>query len=416
MPKMYCGALLICGLLVGQVSIAQAKGLEEILQDKGVITAEEYREATKTSDLAYYKNGLIVESRDGNYKAKVGGYAQIIYRNTDVDDNAKSNKSDFDIRRFKLQLKGHVVNPRIGYKFQGEMASGFKTEDAYVNYRFSPALTVQIGQYKPPQARQELTSASKQLFPDRSLANDTFNLGRDQGLQVSGHFLQKKLEYRIGVFNGNGPNAKNPDNNNMYTGRIDINPLGAFALDESGLSAGKLRLNLGTSFSFNTISGDDVGNGFDKDNDALDKALNLDVMDKATFSANYGKEMELLVLTANIDFTWAGFTFAGEYYTMNADPDLGQDWNADGYYLQAGYQVLPQTLELGLRYAAIESDRRTATRLVSAEFEKSETQIGVNYYLSKHAAKLQADVTFVEDELQAYADDRIIRLQVQFYY
>lgn len=408
-------ALLLMACLV---TGAEARTLEEILKDKGVITAEDYAEASKTSNLAYYKpgKGMTMQTADGNYKAHIGGYAQLIYRFTDYDDSAKSNKSDFDIRRFKIQLKGNLVSKQFIYKFQGDVSSGFRTEDVYLGYLYNQHLKLHVGQFKPAQARQELTSAAKQLFPERSLANDYFNLGRDQGLQLSGSCLSKVIEYRLGVNNGNGPNTSNPDDNHMWTGRLDVNPLGAFKRDETGFAVKKPLLNLGSSFSFNTVSGDDVGGDFNKDNDVLDKALNLDGLDKATFTANYGDEMEVLVLTANAHFKWSVLTLAGEYYTMNADPDKGEDWDADGYYLQAGYQVLPDTLEVGVRYSAVDSDTATATKLVSAEFDKTETQLGVNYYFKKHLAKLQADLTFVNDDLKTNGDDTVFRLQAQFYY
>ncbi|ORJ60452.1 hypothetical protein B5V00_07755 [Geothermobacter hydrogeniphilus] len=408
-------AVLLMGCLT---PAARARTLEDILKDKGVITAEDYAEATRNPALAYYQpgKGMTIETADGNYKAQIGGYAQLIYRYSDYDDSARNNKSDFDIRRFKIQLKGHLVNRKFGYKFQGEMAGGFKTEDAYLNYKFGAPLVLQGGQFKPPQARQELTSASRQLFPDRSLANDTFNFGRDQGIQIAGSFKHKLLQYRVGVFNGNGPNISNPDNHLMYNGRIDINPLGSFKMNEAGFPPQKALLNLGASFSYNTVTGDDVGSNFDKDNDVLDKALNLDAMTKAEFTTAYGKDLKVQVMTANINYKWSALTMAGEYYAMNADPEIGEDWDADGYYLQAGYQVLPQTLEVGVRYAAIDSDSKTATRQVSAEFDKSETQVGVNYYFNKHLAKLQTDLTFVQDDLKNNGDDVVFRMQAQFYY
>ncbi len=107
----------------------------------------------------------------------------------------------------------------------------------------------------------------------------------------------------------------------------------------------------------------------------------------------------------------AGGSFAAEYYDLNADPDQGGDLDAAGYYVQAGYQVLPKTLELAVRYSEIESADANTT----VPFDRSETQFGVNYYFKKHAAKLQADYTMVEADLNADKDDDIIRLQAQIY-
>ncbi len=396
------------------VSTAQAKSIEEILKEKGVITAEEYVEATQKNDLAYYRpgKGLTVETADGNYRVRIGGYAQLLYTFTDFDSQADNDKSNFSIRRFKLQLQGNLVSKNLGYKFQADMKTGFTTEDAFMNYKFGAPLTLQLGQYKPPQARQELTSASRQLFPERSLANDTFNLGRDLGVQAAGSFAGKLVGYRVGLFNGNGPNTSNPDNHHMFAGRIDINPLGEYKLDEAGWPSARPLVNLGASAAWEKITAADVGSSFNRDNDVLDVALGLDKLSAANFTAAYGDDLSWLLWTANLNATWLGATFASEYYHLNADPDQGDDWNADGYYVQAGYQMIPETLELGVRYAAVESTDANA----SAKFDKSQIQGGVNYYFAKHNAKLQADFTKVNDDLVKNNDDNIVRLQAQFYY
>jgi len=403
-------ALLLLGWMTGP---AQARTLEEILKDKGVITAEDYAEANKSGQVAYTPGkGLTASSADGTSKMHIGGYAQLIYRYTDFDAPGKDPKSDFDIRRFKLVVDGNVFSKNFGYRLQGDVSSGWRTEDVYIKYTFAPVLTLQGGQYKPPQARQELTGAGKQLFPERSLANDTFNLGRDQGIQAAGSFADKLVEYRLGLFNGNGPNTSNPDDNHMVAGRIDINPLGAYAMDEAGWPVEKPLINLGASFAWEKVTGADVGGNFNTDNDVLDVALGLDAFDAASFAAAYGDDLTWLLWTANLNATWLGATFAAEYYALNADPQLGSDWDADGYYVQAGYQVIPNKLELGVRYAAIESTEANA----SAKFDKSETQFGANYYFAKHGLKLQSDITLVSDDLAANRDDTVFRLQAQFYY
>lgn len=409
------GMILCCLLAVlgGMLTAAQARTLEEILKDKGVITAEDYAEASK-SGLGRYTpgKGLTATSGDGNSSLTLGGYAQLLYRFTNFDNQATDNRSDFDIRRFKLQLKGHLLSKQFGYKFQGEMAGGFKTEDAYLNYKFGAPLTLQLGQFKPPQARQELTSASRQLFPDRSLANDTFNLGRDQGLQAAGSFADQLVQYRLGIFNGNGPIAKNPDNRHMLAGRLDLNPLGVMKLDEAGWSSDKLLINLGGSFARNKVGPNDVGNAFNPDSDVMDVALDLDALTAADFKASYGNDLTWLLWTANLNARWRRVTFAAEYYQLNAAPDQGADWNVDGYYAQVGCQLIPQRLELAVRRAAVESTDSNA----SAQFDKAETQFGVNYYFDRHNLKLQSDITLVENDLNNDRDATVFRLQAQFFY
>jgi phosphate-selective porin len=402
--------LAAAGLTAGP---AQAKGLEDILKEKGVITAEEYAEANKAR-LVYYTpaKGLTAASADGKSSLNLGGYAQLLYRYTDFDDSARDSRSEFDIRRFKLVVKGTLLSPKFGYRIQGDVSNGWRTEDVFINYKFAEPLTVQLGQFKPPQARQELSSAAQQLFPERSLANDTFNLGRDRGLQAAGSFANRLVDYRLGLFNGNGPNSGNPDDNHMLAGRVDLNPWGAYRMDEAGWPSDKPLVSIGSSFAWEKVTTNDVGGGFNTDNDVMDVALNLDGLNATTFPTAYGKDLTWLLWTANLNATWLGATFAGEYYSLNADPNLGSEWDADGYYLQAGYQVIPRKLELAVRYSAIESTDTNA----SARFDKNETQFGVNYYFFKHDLKLQSDVTLVSDDSVANRDDTIVRLQAQFLY
>jgi len=144
----------------------------------------------------------------------------------------------------------------------------------------------------------------------------------------------------------------------------------------------------------------------------MDVALALDALDATGFNTAYGNDLTWLLWTANLNAAWMGATLAGEYYALNADPSLGSDWDADGYYVQVGYQVIPRTLELAARYSAVESTDANA----SAKFDKAETQFGVNYYFDKHNLKLQTDYTMVEDDLVDNNDDNIFRLQGQFYF
>jgi phosphate-selective porin len=407
----------LCGVMVTSLTLAagnvQARILEDILKDKGVITAEDYAEAKK-STLVEYKpgKGLTATSSDGTSRLHIGGYAQLLYRFTKTDDPAKDNIADFNNRRFKLVVDGNVFSKNFGYKLQGDVSNGFRSEDVYINYKVAAPFIVQVGQFKPPQARQELTGAGKQLFPERSLANDTFNLGRDQGLQVSGSLADKLVDYRIGLFNGNGPNVANPDDNTMVAARIDINPLGSYKMDEAGWTSNKPLLNIGASVAREKVSGGDAGTKFSTDNDVMDVALELDKLTAATFTSTYGDDLTWQLWTANANATWLGVTLAGEYYHLNANPQLGADWHAYGYYLQAGYQLIPKTLELALRYSTVESTDANA----SAKFDKVQKQFGVNYYFAQHNLKLQSDVTLVNDDLSVNKDDTIVRVQAQFYY
>jgi phosphate-selective porin len=385
----------------------QAKSLEEILREKGVITEEDYKEAVKNNDMAFYKpgRGITVETRDGKFSANVGGRMQVRYTYTDFDDSAVDDSSSFFIQRMKVWLQGNAFHKDLTYRFQHDFRSG-NLEDAYIGYKFAEPFKLTIGQMKPAQARQELNPSSKSLFVERSLANDTFNVGRDLGVQATGSFAEHLVEYRIGGFNGNGPNRNNGGDDHMVALRLDINPLGEVEMDESSFGDENLLLNIGGSFissNFVSAAADDVNN----DNEVWEQVLGDP--DDVLFAATFGDELEYELYTVNLHSRWRGATFGAEYYFLDAEPDEGGDFDADGYYIQGGYMIIPNTLELAARYSAIESDDGDAPEL----FDEQQYQLGVNYYLAKHNAKLQADFTHINDDENDDADDNIFRLQAQ---
>ena len=102
---------LMATAMFGICSNVHAKTLEEILKDKGVITEEDYKEASKKNDLAYYKpgKGITVETADGNYTAHVGGRLQARYENIDAD-SSDTTESNFLVRRMKFWLQGNVFS------------------------------------------------------------------------------------------------------------------------------------------------------------------------------------------------------------------------------------------------------------------------------------------------------------------
>ena len=73
------------------------------------------------------------------------------------------------------------------------------------------------GQFKVPSFLQQLTSSGNQSFVDRSIVSDEFARGRDTGFAVQGVLFSNKLEYRAGIFNGNGLTRTINDNASFQT-------------------------------------------------------------------------------------------------------------------------------------------------------------------------------------------------------
>jgi phosphate-selective porin OprO and OprP len=384
----------------------EAKTLEEILKEKGIITEEDYKETTKKRDLAHYQpgRGLTVESRDGNFKAHLGGRAQVRYTYTDFDDSALEDSSDFNIQRMRVALRGNLFTKNLYYLWQNDFggSGGSSTlKDAVLGYKFADEFSLQAGQFKAPTSRQQLTSSGSQMFVDRSLADETFNIGRDRGVMALGFFGNNLVEYMAGVFNGNGENRSNREDEHLWALRLDFNPLGKFPMDEPSWSEKSPLLNIGASFASQTVVAADVGN---VNNRLLTRAVIL-----TDLGLTPGTTADIWTATGNIHFKWMGLSAAAEYYYANIDPDAFSDWSSDGYYVQLGYQIVPNTFEFAARYSAIDSTDSQAL----TQYDQNEWQVAASYYFKKHLAKIQADYTSRQDDLRPNRDDNIVRLQAQ---
>lgn len=231
------GAVLALGLLWANVALAQGKSIAEeildVLQANGQITEQQYADllgkaraeqvakspqvradqpAPSGVKMGYRPGqGFHFESADGQHTLSLGGRVQTRWSYTDRDGRAAGNadESEFRLRSARLWWQGHAFGPRLSYFLQTEVIDGGVTLlDYQFRYQYLPALGIQLGQFKPGQARQELLPIGVLQFTDRSLANDFFNVGRDRGIEVFGTMADKLLHYRLGVFNGNGLNQR----------------------------------------------------------------------------------------------------------------------------------------------------------------------------------------------------------------
>jgi hypothetical protein len=71
-------------------------------------------------------------------------------------------------------------------------------------------------------------------------------------------------------------------------------------------------------------------------------------------------------------------------------PLAGRDIHSRGFHAQAGYMVVPRTIEVALRLARIDGDTRVDDSGVR------EWRGGVDYYWRSHSLKLQVDAGQVE--------------------
>ena len=239
---------------------------------KGIILALMALTAVSTS--AQKKQTIELPSWLSN--VKLSGYGMIQYQYSG-QKNAESNS--FNIRMGRIALEGRIADDfywKTQIQFNGNtsnLGSSPRMVDLFAEWQKYEYFKVKIGQFKNPftfenpmhPIDQGFMGYSQNVsklagFSDR--AGEHASNGRDIGLQLQGDFLKNAsgrnlLHYQIGVFNGQGINTKDVDNQKNVIGGVWVMPvsgmrIGAFGWTGSYARKGEwteiVRVPFGTNF------------------------------------------------------------------------------------------------------------------------------------------------------------------------
>ena len=414
--------ILLAGVLAVALAAqsAGAKTLEEVLKEKGVITEADYndimKDKPKTKPFTYkLGQGFTLTSDDEKYQIALSGQMQFRYTFTDKGGDNTSNISDWRIRRAKTNFNGYVFTKDLTFKMNYNWAnlntSSTVVEELFANYRVIDELQFRVGQDKVQYARQWITPSSANQFVETSFVTDAFKPGYDIGLGVNGSALKGLLTYAGQWMGGKGQNTTSSTNDNSYTLRFAVNPLGDMKYSEADLDMSpKPLVSIGSSFYANTLKSTyKAASGTTAASSALD-SNNLNYANATTgwFGLFYAKQgaltpsqnFNISSFETDMAFKWQGLSLQAEYFWGQA---VGQSAAspsviAKGFYAQAGYFVLPKTVELAMRYAWMDYNHSVRDSL------KSEIQWAASWYVNGHNLKIQSD--FTKSYLQNYVDAR----------
>ena len=239
---------------------------------KGIILA--LMALTTVSASAQKKQTIELPSWLSN--VKLSGYGMIQYQYSG-QKNAESNS--FNIRMGRIALEGRIADDfywKTQIQFNGNtsnLGSSPRMVDLFAEWQKFEYFKVKIGQFKNPftfenpmhPIDQGFMGYSQNVsklagFSDR--AGEHASNGRDIGLQLQGDFLKNAngrnlLHYQIGVFNGQGTNTKDVDNQKNVIGGVWVMPvsgmrIGAFGWTGSYARKGEwteiVRVPFGTNF------------------------------------------------------------------------------------------------------------------------------------------------------------------------
>jgi len=399
---------------------AGAKTLEDVLKEKGVITEEDYKEVTKVKPFDYkLGKGFTFTTPEEKFQLTLGGRMQFRYTFNDFD--TKQDTSQWDAKRIRLIAQGYAYTKDLTYTLEFDprayaTAANKGLINAWMNYKLINEAQLMVGQFKSPWSRQELISDGSLQFVDRSIAVDAFKASYEIGAMLNGKIADGLAYYYAGVFNGAGQTSTRSSNDNLFVARAVVNPLGDFPNSEADIEMSpKPLLSIGANYFRNTVNKTAAATatttGLDVPNAnyaASGGWLFKGTVNSAAFAAVNDK-LDIDSYGADLAFKWMGISLQGEYLLAQAENQRsGGLLRAQGYYAQAGYMVLPKTLEVAFRYSYLDPNRDKVNDILTE-------QIGaVSYYFNKHNLKLQGDVANIHTQTSTKpTNDMQYRLQAQ---
>ena len=333
----------------------------------------------------------------------IGGLLQAQADFLDKGDRRFASENDrFYLRRARISLTGKFKEDfdfRVEADFAGTLGESTSMRaqltDAFVNWTHFDFASVRVGQFKSPFGYEQLVSDPKLLTIERSLANDRLTLGRQIGAQVFGDFFEKRLSYSTGVFNGTGVNTSGNDNDAfLWAGRVSGAPwqgkvlgqasrwnvgVDGFATKDKGLTSTPAVTDFGFDSTPTTAAADNVFTG-----------------------QRVGGGIDTQVQVGPFDF-WA------EYLRAKFEQSLGRDSDAEGWYVQGAYFVVPKRVQALLKFDTFDPNSDIGGNSTDT------WTFGVNYYIKGDDLKIQLNYLLSDIPGTFEQQDKIlVRLQAVF--
>ena len=397
--------IMVAGLLAVALACqsANAKTLEDVLKEKGVITEADYndimKDKPKTPPVSYkLGQGMTFTSPDEKFQLAISGQLQFRYTFFDNDGIGIVNRSEWRIRRLKTNFNGYAFTKDLTWKMNLNWANLLNNgngstviEDTFLNYRIIDEVQLRVGQDKIQYGRNWITPSSQNEFVETAFVTDAFKPGYDIGLGINGSVQKGLLTYAAQWAGGKGQNTVSNTNNNAYNLRLAVNPLGDMKYSEADIEMSpKPLLSVGSSYYHNTLK-KATATTFETNNNNYASATGWLGRNVGQFGPT--ANVNINTFESDLAFKWMGIFLQSEYFwgqgTGTGTSVNGYNANviADGFYVQAGYMVLPKHLELAVRYGWMDYNRATPNN------NQTEVQGAISWYFEGHNLKIQSDIT-----------------------
>src|SRR5438067_4244547 len=371
---------------------------------------------------------VYVQQRGPEIKLVLGGFIQANFEDGDVSAfegrfGQTALKDRFRLRRARINLTGDFAE-NFDFKVEGDFENSdglsssrtaFEATDIFVNWHQFPEAQVKLGQWKAPFGLEQTTPDTTLYVIERSLPTGAITPERQIGVQLWGKPFasvwpdgKDLLTYYAGIFNGNGRNINNNDNNNfMYVGRLELVPFKGKVFGQvSSLKLGGDVLN----------SRDDKGTNISPSGNLLvnsDGSLSSFVLPGADERTAWSVDAWLNI---------GPFDLIGEYLEEYVDgrtvagvPPGFANFTTNGFQITSGFFLIPKKFQAAVQWQYLNPGQKGNDGIYSITG-------GLNYYIHGNDLKLminyihtwsdfrQANPEFGHDEF----NEVIGRVQVMF--
>ena len=330
---------------------------------------------------------------------KLSGFGIVQYQYNGMHNSKTSKSNSFNLRLGRVSLDGRILDDwywKAQLQVNGNtstLGTSPRVVDLFAEWQKYDYFRVKLGQFKNPftfdnpihpidQGFMSVAQSVLKLasFSDRAGAHPSN--GRDIGIQVQGDFLKYNagrnlVHYQVGVFNGQGINTKDVDQQKNIIGGVWVIPVNGLRLGWFGWTGSYARKGTWT---------DNAG--------IVQSGVRKLQQRRYAFSAEY-KANDWTLRSEYIHST--GYAFAKSL--SNTDDAAAKDCNlsADGNKAQGVYAlviapIIPNKLHAKARYDMYQPSD-------GAQKQRTQYDIGLDYEFTKNLA-LSGIYSYVHDRSQ----------------
>jgi hypothetical protein len=364
-----------------------------------------------------YDNGFIIASQqdldlgtnDYSYRLKINGWGQL-RQTIFASENSNPDLNQLQLKRARIIFSGHAFSSDLSYFVQldgrSNASDNWRILDYYFDYDLAHklwncepgTLGIKSGLYKMPFTLARQQSGRELEFADRSMSSIYFDVNRSLawGLHGTTRDLPLPIRWEVAVFNGlvtggaETGSSGTLDNNNAFSGRIDLYPIGDWGPGQLAdfRRHETLATRIGMGFATTTI--DRTGATEFNSLRTVDSGLQLSTLLPLSIQS-----YDVALYSVDASAKYRGLSMTSEYYFRNVNGFRGgnlPDLFDHGFWLQGGMFVIPEKLQLLSRWSRVVGNSGT---LGGVNQSSDEIAGGGVWYFREQHAKLTMDATYL---------------------